>query len=347
MLGDSKAMNIRLIGLAVVMLMVQADFCLASTDSDEIVSAPQSRLTIYLPRDVSVEGENLTLGKIAVITGEEALVAKANDIELGRFSNPGQIITIERSLILSRLACSGMPACYPELSGADRVAVRQTLIVIKGSGIVESASSLLEARHEACLANTVKEQSIARWELVKMPADVMLPANTQNYELVPRLVSRSANGQAVTEVSIVAGGKQIETRHVVFRPKYNIRRAVTTADVNEGAALTADNAKIEGIISDVPEPTNWTTPYGLVATRNLPAGTVVGSNMAKSSRPQVIIERNQNVVIRIDRNGLIVTATGKATQQGRLGEYIKVKNIDSQRVILAKVNEDGTVEPVF
>jgi len=339
MLGDSKAMNIRLIGLAVIMLMVQADLCLASADSDEIVSVPQSRLAIYLPRDVSVEGESLTLGKIAVITGEDALVAKANDIELGRFSNSGQIITIDRSLILSRLACSGMPACNPELSGADKVAVRQMSMVIKGSSIVESASTFL--------ANSVKEQSIARWELLRMPADVILPANVQNVELVPRLFSRVTNGQAVIEVGVVAGGKQIETRQVIFRPKYNTQRAVTTADMNEGAALTADNTKIENVISDMPEPTNWSKPYGLVATRYIPAGTVVGSNMAKSPRPQVIIERNQNVVIRIDRNGLVVTATGRATQQGRLGEYIKVKNVDSQRVIMAKVNEDGTVEPVF
>ena len=339
MLGDSKAMNIRLIGLTVVMLMVRADLCLASTDSNEIVSAPQSRLAIYLPRDVSVEGENLTLGKIAVITGEETLVAKASSVEFGKISTTGQVITIDRSLILSRLACSGMPACNPELSGADKVAVRQVSTIIKGSSIVESASSFL--------ANSVKEQSIARWELVKMPADVSLSAESSNFELVPRLVSRGANRQAVTEVNIVAGGKQIETRQVVFRPKYNIRRAVTTADVNEGATLTADNTKIEDVISDMPEPTNWTMPYGLVATRSMSAGTVVSSNMAKSPRPQVIIERNQNVVIRIDRNGLVVTATGKATQQGRLGEYIKVKNIDSQRVIVAKVNEDGTVEPVF
>jgi flagella basal body P-ring formation protein FlgA len=332
-------MNIKLIGLAAVLLMVRADLCQASTDSDEIVSAPQPRLAIYLPRDVSVEDENLTLGKVAVITGEDALVAKANDIELGRFSNSGQIITIDRSLILSRLACSGLPACNPELSGADKVAVKQMSMVIKSSSIVESASSFL--------ANSIKEQSIARWELVRVPADAILPANTQNVELVPRLVSRSTNGQAVTEVSVVAGGKQIETRQVAFRPKYNTRRAVTTADVNEGAAITADNTKIEDVISDMPGPMNWSKPYGLVASRDLPAGTIISSNMVKLPKPPVVIERNQNVVIRIDKGGLLVTATGMATQQGRLGEYIKVKNIDSQRVIVAKVNEDGTVEPVF
>ena len=183
------------------------------------------------------------------------------------------------------MRAAGLPACNPELSGADKVAVKQTSMVIKSSSIVESASSFL--------ANSIKEQSIARWELLRMPADVILPANAQNVELVPRLFSRSTNGQAVIEVSVVAGGKQIETRQVAFRPKYNTRRAVTTADVNEGAAITADNTKIENVISDMPEPTNWSKPYGLVATRNIPAGTIISSNMAKSPQPQVIIERNR------------------------------------------------------
>jgi flagellar basal body P-ring formation protein FlgA len=332
-------MNIRLVSLTCVFLLINGGLCWSSTDESSTDSVSGSRLSIYLPRDISIESEMLTLGKITVITGEEALVSKASGIELGRFSTAGQIITIDRSLILSRLACSGIPSCNPILSGAEKVSVKRTAKLIKASSVVESASSFLD--------NSVKEQSIAKWEPVRMPADVTLPAQNSDVEFVGRLVSRGANGQAIVEVSIVAGGQQIETRQVVFRPKYNIRRAVTTADVKEGAALTADNTKIENIISDAQEQTNWSTPYGLIAARNLPAGTVVGSNMAKSPQPPVVIERNQNVVIRIERAGLVVTATGKATEKGRLGECIKVKNLDSQRVILAKVNEDGTVEPVF
>jgi flagella basal body P-ring formation protein FlgA len=64
-------------------------------------------------------------------------------------------------------------------------------------------------------------------------------------------------------------------------------------------------------------------------------------------KPDVIVKRNQNVVIRMERPGLSVTAVGKAMQKGSVGEYIKVRNVDSQRLILARVNEDGTVEPVF
>jgi flagella basal body P-ring formation protein FlgA len=61
----------------------------------------------------------------------------------------------------------------------------------------------------------------------------------------------------------------------------------------------------------------------------------------------IIAKRNQKVVIRIDGPGFLITALGKAMQDGRAGEYIKVRNADSQRIILVKVKEDGSVEPVF
>jgi flagella basal body P-ring formation protein FlgA len=225
------------------------------------------------------------------------------------------------------------------LSGADKVTVTQVVRVIKGSSFIESASSFL--------ADSVGGQSIARWEPVRAPVELLLSKQAKNVELLPRLVSRGANGQATIEVSVVADGEVIGTRQVVFRPKYNIRRVVTVADVAAGVTITPDNTRIEKIVSDEPEPADWAAPYGLVAVRNLAAGTVIGSGMAKAPQPQVVIERNQTVVIRIERPGFVVTAMGKAIQQGRLGEYIKVRNIDSQRIILAKVYEDGIVEPVF
>jgi flagella basal body P-ring formation protein FlgA len=339
MLGDRNTMKVRLISLACALLLISGGLCWSSTDELTADLVPQQGLTIYLPRNIAVESDTLTLGKIAVITGEETLAAKAGSIELGKISTCSQVITIDRPLILSRLACSGMPACNPVLTGAEKVSVRRTATVIKADSIVESASSFL--------AGNIKERSIARWEPARMPADVVLQGQTQDIEMISRLVSRGTNGQAITEVSITAGGKIIETRQVIFRPKYNIRKAVILEDVKEGTVLTADNTKVEDAVSDVPQPKNWSMPYGLVATRNLPAGTVIGSNMAKSPQPPVVIERNQNVVIKIERAGLIVTATGRATQQGKVGECIKVKNTDSQRMITAKVNEDGTVEPVF
>jgi flagella basal body P-ring formation protein FlgA len=38
---------------------------------------------------------------------------------------------------------------------------------------------------------------------------------------------------------------------------------------------------------------------------------------------------------------------GKAMEDGKAGDMIKVRNIDSQRVVLARVAADGTVEPLL
>jgi flagella basal body P-ring formation protein FlgA len=319
-------MKIKLDGLIIVLLFT--GWVNASTG-----------LNIRLPAEATVESENLTLGQIANITGDEKLAAKAREIAIGRISLPGQKVTVDRALIVSRLACSGITECNPVISGAEKVTVTQAARVIKGGSFIESGLSFL--------TDNVKEQSIAKWEAVRLPAELVLSGQARSIELSPRLLSRSSNGQAVVEVSVIADGQQAGTRQVTFRPKYNTRRVITAKDVSAGETLTADNTRIEKVITDEPEPDDWTAPYGLLAARNLAAGSIVGQGMAKAPQPAVVIERNQSVVIRIDRAGLVVTAMGRAMQQGKLGECIKVRNIDSQRVISAKVNEDGTVEPVF
>jgi flagella basal body P-ring formation protein FlgA len=330
-------MKIRLVVLALVLMLTGAGLCLAQNGSAD--SAAQSRLTIRLPDEATVEGENLTLGQVAEVNGSEAIVAKAREVQLGRISLPGQKVTIDRSLILSRLACSEAAVVNPVFSGADKVIVNRKALVIKGDKFIDSASSFL--------AGSIREQSIARWEPAKVPAEFVLPAGTQNFDLVPRLVSRGANGLATIEVGVVADGKLAGSRQITLRPKYNVHKMVTTTDIAAGQAITAENTRIENAVSDEAQTPDWAAPYGLVAVRNLPSGSVISPGMAKPPKAQVVIERNQTVIIRIESAGLLVTALGKTMQQGKLGEYIKVRNIDSQRVIMAKVNEDGTVEPVL
>jgi flagella basal body P-ring formation protein FlgA len=38
---------------------------------------------------------------------------------------------------------------------------------------------------------------------------------------------------------------------------------------------------------------------------------------------------------------------GTTLQEGRAGEYVKVRNADSHRVIVCKVMPDGSVEPAL
>jgi flagella basal body P-ring formation protein FlgA len=126
---------------------------------------------------------------------------------------------------------------------------------------------------------------------------------------------------------------------------YEYQQAITKVDIPAGGIISPENVKIEKITSNDPQPANWKPPYGLIVKLRLPADTVLVPNMLESLEPPIILKRNQNVVIRIERPGFLITAMGIALQDGKTGDYIKVRNTDSQRIILARINEDGTVEP--
>jgi flagella basal body P-ring formation protein FlgA len=317
-------------------LAASAQFCQASVNNK---TNEDSGLRVYLPREVAIEDEVINLGQISIIRGKEPLVAKAGEIALGRISVPGQEIIVDRSTVLNRLACSGIPASKVTLNGAEKITVRQRQQIIKGNEFVKLASSFLEGNLPA--------ESVCQSNPLWLPKDLVVPAAGKNIKLSPRLAKNNARNHAKVQFVVFQDGKEIGSREVTFRLRYNRHRAVTLVNIPIGTVITPENVKIEKTLSNYPQPANWCPPYGLVAKRRLPANTVIHPDMVGPLKPAVIVKRNSNVIIRLERLRLLVTAIGKAIQDGRAGDYIKVRNVDSQRIISAKVNEDGTVEPVL
>jgi flagella basal body P-ring formation protein FlgA len=182
---------------------------------------------------------------------------------------------------------------------------------------------------------------------MRTPEDLILPRPSKHIELSPRLVKSSAPNQATVQITVLADGEAIGTREVTLRLKYNCRTVVTLTEIPVGGVISPENVKIAKTLSNYPEPANWSPPYGLIAKRRLPANTVIPPDMVGSVEPAIVVRRNETVLIRIERPGFLVTAMGTALKEARPGECVKVRNVDSQRIILCKVNEDGTVEPIL
>jgi flagella basal body P-ring formation protein FlgA len=337
---SSKTVSIIII--IIVYLVTPAQFCQVSANNKTNDSQKDSILQVYLPREITIKEKCLKLGQVGIIRGNPAddqLVAKASEIILGQISMPGQEIVIDRRMVLSRLACNGIPTSKVTLKGAEKITVRQQQQTISSGEFVTLASSFLERNPPAA--------SVCQWNPIRTPKDFVIPKMGKNIRFSPRLVQSGTRNQARVEIGVLSGGKRIGVREVTFRLKYNCHRAVTLADIPTGVVISPENVKIEKTVSDHPEPVNWRPPHGLIAKRQLPANTVLRPHMVGPVKSPIIVKRNQNVVIRIQKPGLLVTATGKTMQEARAGEYIKVRNVDSQRIILARVNEDGTVEPIF
>lgn len=328
-------------------LITCALFChtsMGSIESESLNSQDENvqkdtGVRIYLPRKITVQDSYLKLGQVSIVRGDESLVAKASEITLGRISMPGQEIVIDRSTLLSRLACNGIPPSTVILTGAEKITVKKEHKIIKSSEFVKLADSFLK--------KNLSVGSTCQAEPLRIPKDLLLPALDKDVILKPHMVESGARNQAKVRISVLADSNEIGSGEVTYRLKFNCRTAVTLAEIPAGAVISPENVKIGKIVSDYPEPANWSPPYGLIARRALPSNTVIQPDMVIPAKPTVSIKRNETVVIRIDMPGLLVTALGKAMQQGHAGECIKVRNIDSQRIIAARIEEDGTVVPIF
>ncbi|MHC4193113.1 MAG: flagellar basal body P-ring formation chaperone FlgA [Planctomycetota bacterium] len=306
--------------IIIICLLLLTQFCQASAGGITNATLKDSSLRIYLPREITIKDDVVSLGQVSIIRGEESLVTKASRIMLGRMSLPGQSVVVDRPTLLSRLVCSGIALSNVRLTGAEKIKVKQQLNVIKGGKFVELAGSFVKKK--------LSDSSSCQLSPIWIPKDLDIPDTTENVTLSPVLAGSSTRSRAKVQIAVLADEKEIGTREVTFR-------------------LRSENVKIEKEFSNYPEPANWNPPYGLVAKRRIPAKITVKPYMVGQANPEVSVKRNQTVVIQIKSPGLMITAMGKALQDGCSGEYIKVRNVDSRRIILARVNEDGYVEPVF
>jgi flagella basal body P-ring formation protein FlgA len=332
--------------LVVFLLMVE-QLCQGTVATLPNYANEDCTLQVYLPREVTVKEDNLLLGQVGIIRGSDSFVARASQIPLGRISVPGQEVVIDRTMLLSRLACNGIPSSKVILSGAEKVKIKQQQQTIKGADFVKRASSFLK--------DNPLTASACQLEPLSIPQDFAVAGAGKDIELCPSIflsktragAQISTDGQAKVQIAILQGGKQVGVREITFRLKYNCRTAVAQVDIPAGIVITSENVRIENTISSYPEAADWKPPYGLITSRQLPANTVISANMIVPASRPVVVKRNRSVIIRLEKPGLLVTAIGKTLEDGRAGEHIKVRNMDSQRIIVARVNEDGTVEPVL
>lgn len=306
---------------------------------DDATLTASALLQVHLPREVTVQGHLLTLGQISVVRGDPALAALAAQVALGQFSMPGQKAILDRPTILSRLASQGIPGERVRLTGAEAVTVRRLQKTISADEFLEIGKTFLRQHPPG--------PSICETVPTVKPKDLILPGPIGDLQVTPRFVRSAARGFVTVQIAVTGDGKECGLREIPFRLKYQCHRVVTAKEVPEGTALTPENVKIETVVSDQPEPAGWKPPYGLVAVRTLAADTEIRREMANAAQSPVVVLRNETVVIRIQRPGLMVTAVGIAMQEARAGEYVKVRNADSNRVIICKVSADGTVEPML
>jgi flagellar basal body P-ring formation protein FlgA len=301
----------------------------------------QAQVQIYLPREIMVNDGALRLGTVAVVRGEPTAVETAGRVGLGQLVLPGQRMTIDRTTVLSRLASSGIPASQVTFTGADHVVVARAGHTISGTDLARTARQFAQ---EACGA-----AGVVQAEVVSTPKDLVIDGNQPGLQLVPRLAQagRSSSPSMKVHIAVLSGTTEVAGQDVLVRIRYKGHKVIALGDLAKGTALSAENVRIEqGLVDQAPAPV-WQPPYGRVLRRAVADATEIRDDSLTEPPPVVAVKRNEVVVIRLERPGVLITATGKTLSDGHVGETIKVRNIDSNRIVLCRVLADGSVEPVI
>jgi flagella basal body P-ring formation protein FlgA len=322
----------------VIILLIACGLTTAVAAGAEAL-ADNTALRVHLPREVSVVSETLTLGHIGVCRSEDpSLAARAEQIAMGRAPLSGEALVVKRSTVLSRLASCGIDADHVRLTGAEAVTVGRREQVVSADKLLAEAEALLKKDQPGpagCL-----------WRLVRRPEDLPIRA-AKDVSLQATLLKDSPRGHVRVRVAAVAGENVLGATELAYRVMYPHREALAAEDMPAGTVLTAENVTVRASTSYRPQATDWSPPIGQITIRPVPAGTVLRDSMLRSAQPEVVIQRNQTVVMRIDGVGFTLRWLGLALEDGRAGEVIKIRNVDSRRVVSARVAYDGTVKPVY
>lgn len=296
-------------------------------------------IVVAVPREVHVTGSQLTLGDIAEVSGDgEARIASLRQIRLGSMPTPGNSIVLTKEALGERLVSSGADLNgitweIPEAISiiADGQVISRQLLVDKSVAAIQSLSGMPMGSPDlkVTLESNVRDVTVAPGQseiTVSLPNGIRYTGNTNVQALI------SVNGKLSAKLTLRFDVK-------LFRQVVVAARQIAAKEVLTSAALRLERLDVGRVSGSYYTQTDKVA--GLAVRRALVPGTPIADTMLEKP---VVIKRGKTVSIRARIGALEVSAAGQAMQDGVEGQFIRVKNITTGRVVSGKVIDDSTVE---
>jgi flagella basal body P-ring formation protein FlgA len=304
-----------------------------------IGSAFAEGITVIVAPEAKIEGTVITLGQVAEISGDDTgWVKSLGQLKLGSAPPLGSSMTLTKELLTMRLAASGSDFRGIVWKIPDTVIVSTSSQSISGQTLMDKA--IAAVREQVALQVGTRDVTInsngSVQELVVPVGKIELVANLPygiHYNMPTNVtLVVNSNGQVFTKVPIKLDVKEY-------------RQVVLAADqINLTELFSIRNLRYErmdigrlgtGYFTDISK------VLGLASRRSLKPGTVITDSMVVKP---ILIKRGAtiNIVARI--GGMEVSAIGQAMQDGAEGQLIRVQNVNSAKLVSARVVDETTVQ---
>ncbi|MFO7783491.1 MAG: flagellar basal body P-ring formation chaperone FlgA [Thermodesulfobacteriota bacterium] len=321
--------------------MLIAAFAAATLSLTAVRAAQGGTLRIHIAEEATVTGDVVTLGQIASFHPDtDPRVASLKDVEVSSAPAPGNTHRFNNRFLNYKVG-----SVIRDQKEEITLEAPPSLVIHRTAQVVTSAQMEEIFRDHILKAAPWPETDIIM-ESIRVPEDLALPegalrwnirknGNTDYLGNVSAALTFYVDSRRIRRVPV--SGRVSITREVV-RAAGNIQRGdvIATKDV-EIVEETTMRRHGEALVSKE-------EAVGKQAARRIRAGSTLTSAMVEYPP---VVERGSSVIILAENDSLRITTRGEALQDGRQGESIRVRNLQSGKEFSSIVTGPGWVAVEF
>lgn len=305
-----------------------------------VQSQAAAPLTIQGGGRVAVSQDTVRLGQIAKISGGAPSLRQAvAAVSFGPAPQPGRSKSIDAKEIKRRLKGNRIDLAGIQVDVKNAIEVSRRSVSLKPDKIKAAVKQFLR-REMPWDAKQASIKAIRGTEALNIPEGkvrlkVTAPRGCKYLGNVPLAVSVFSGGQFYKKVWVTA---TIEVRSQVV---------VVTKPLGRHQPIGPDDIKLVDVdLSKVPSQAlkGLDAAVGMRTKRKLFPKTVLRQDYIEAPH---VVQRGDLVKIIARSSVLQLTAQGITKERGRMGERIRVENIDSKKQVYATVVDASTVEVQF
>jgi flagella basal body P-ring formation protein FlgA len=305
-------------------------------------TAAWAGVTVRLAADAVVRGDEVTLGDLASIEGDQDLAQRLRQVRLGPAPAPGTSHRLDARYLRQRLGDPGLEPDRVDLHVPEQIVITRASQALAGPALIDAVTRQIQERLES---RSPEGEPIAVTALNR-PGDVQVPAGA--LEVAAQFnADAPVPGTLAVTATVKVDGRGYQTIPLSFRLGRYTNVLVAAHAIAPRSALGPGDWRLErrpasevpaGALSALPESTD------LEAARPIKAGDVLTPVLVK---PRILVRRGQVVTLLLEGPGFRIVTQGVAVTDGHRGESLRVLNPTSKRETLGEIEGAGLVRVPF
>ncbi len=296
-----------------------------------------ANLKIKVFEKTEIENERILLGEISLISADDPLlIQKIMNIDLGKAPVPGKKKNIKRTSIVFRLKNKGLDPLTLKLFVPDNAEVSRAAKEISKTEIEKIVFSFLEK-------NLPWDSSRTNIRNIRINSSILLPKGNISCKVVPTKNAKylgttplslnfSVNGKFAKRIWVSVYIEVMKDVVVTKRPLGRFKE-INENDIYRKSMNLAELPS--NVISTCEE------VLGKRTRRAIDSNVALRTDLVEFPP---LVRRGDVVMIIAESENMKITTLGIIKETGRKGDMIKVENLDSSKIIYARVLNSKNVK---